>query len=70
MRIVLYLLIVSSFATLPAFGQATTVFAGIPAIKISEGGVERLKENLDRANAVNLECVISRIGEEYYWASR
>ena len=50
--------------------QATTVFGGMPGIKISEGGVERLPENLSRDRAVNLACVISRIGDKYYWASR
>jgi O-acetyl-ADP-ribose deacetylase (regulator of RNase III) len=32
--------------------QATTVFAGMPQIKIAEGGVERLPENLTRDKAV------------------
>lgn len=50
--------------------QATTVFKGIPTIKISEGGTERLAEALPRDKAVNLECVISKIGDNYYWASR
>ena len=50
--------------------QATTVFAGLPGVKISEGGVERVPENVSRDRAVNLACVISRIGEKYYWASR
>src|SRR5262245_35121856 len=50
--------------------QATTVFAGLPGVKISEGGVERVPENVSRDRAVNLACVISRIGDKYYWASR
>lgn len=39
-------------------------------VKISEGGIERLPEQLSGERAVNLECVISQIGEEFYWASR
>ena len=50
--------------------QATTVFVGLPGVKISEGGVERVPENVTRDRAVNLACVISRIGDKYYWASR
>jgi len=50
--------------------QVTTVFKGIPTFKISEGGIERSPESLPRDRAVNLECVISRIGEKHYWASR
>lgn len=54
-----------------AFVQApTTVFKGIPTLKISEGGVERTPEPLARAVAVNLACVVSRIGDDYFWASR
>jgi hypothetical protein len=49
---------------------ATTVFKGRPSMKITEGGVERLPEELPRERAINLECVISQIGDTYYWASR
>lgn len=46
------------------------VFKGLPTMKISEGGVERSPEAVPRATAVNLTCVISKIGDDYYWASR
>ena len=65
-------LVLAAMTLLPSMGfaQARTVFAGIPSVKISEEGVERLPENLSRDQAVNLGCVISRIGDDYYWASR
>lgn len=47
-----------------------TVFKGRPSVKISEGGIERLPEPVTRDRAVNLECVISQIGDSFYWASR
>jgi hypothetical protein len=47
-----------------------TVFKGRPLLKISEGGVERTPEQVARDRAVNLECVISQIGDSFYWASR
>ncbi len=47
--------------------QAITAFKGIPTTKVSEGGIERLPENLTPEQAVNLRCVISQIGEDYYW---
>jgi hypothetical protein len=53
-----------------AQAQSTTVFRGRPSVKISEGGVERLPETLSREKAINLECVISQIGDDFYWASR
>lgn len=63
-------------AVLPLFTPAlqaqapTTVFKGRPSVKISEGGLERLPEPVARDKAVNLEIVISQIGDSYYWASR
>lgn len=45
------------------------MFAGIPTTKISEGGVDRVIEKLERAKAVTSR-VISKIGGRYYWASR
>ena len=53
-----------------AYAQSRTVFAGIPVIKVSESGVERLPENLPRDKAVNFACVISEIDGKYYWATR
>ena len=49
--------------------QSRTVFSGLPVVKVSECGVERIPETLPRDKAVNLPCVISEIGGQYYWAS-
>lgn len=49
---------------------AENVFRGFPALKISEGGLERFPEKLSREKAVNSRCIISKIGKDYYWASR
>ncbi len=69
-RVQMTLIVAVFFVPLMTFAQAITVFSGIPSIKISEGGIERLSEDLTRDRAVNLGCVISRIGDKYYWASR
>jgi len=53
-----------------SFAQSETVFSGLPSIKISEGGTGRVIEDLPRDKALNLGCVISKIGGKYYWASR
>lgn len=50
--------------------DAETVFKGIPSIKISEGGTDRTPESLKRDSAIPLSCVISKIGNDYFWASR
>lgn len=64
------LVIVAGTISGPAFAQSRTVFSGIPVIKISEGGIERLPETIQRDKAINLGCVISEIGGRYYWATR
>jgi hypothetical protein len=56
--------------TSTAAQSAATVFKGRPSVKISKGGVERMPEQLPRERAIKLECVIRRIGDKYYWASR
>ena len=53
-----------------AAGQARTVFSGLPSVKVSEGGTERLAEAISRSQAANLGCVVSEIGGKYYWAMR
>jgi hypothetical protein len=50
--------------------QSTMVFKGLPTVKISEGGVSRVPENITRDMAENLKCIVSKIGGSYYWASR
>lgn len=55
--------------TTTAHAQATVVFKGLPIVKISEGGVSRVPENIARDKAVNVKCIINKIGGSYYWAS-
>jgi len=61
MRIKSFLVAIISFTMMVsfAFAQSETVFSGVPRVKISEGGVERLPEELSRKQGVNLRCVIS-----------
>ncbi|HEX8154511.1 MAG TPA: hypothetical protein VF698_15360 [Thermoanaerobaculia bacterium] len=68
MRIVL--IVATSIIAASLSAQSATVFRGRPSVKISEGGFERRPETLGREKSVNLECVISKIGDDYYWASR
>ena len=50
--------------------QAITVFSGVPSVKVSEGGLERTAENIPRERSADLACVVSQIGDKFYWASR
>ena len=50
--------------------QSRAVFSGLPVVKVSEGGLERIPERLPRDKAVNLTCVITEIRGQYYWATR
>ena len=65
-----YLAIAFMFVSVIAVEGQETVFRGRPVVKISEGGLERVPETVPREKAINLECVISKIGDRYFWASR
>ena len=67
---VIFALIAAFVVVGDAHAQATTVFRGRPSIKVSEAGRMRVPEEIPRSEAINLETVISRIGDEFYWASR
>ncbi len=57
------------FLTIAAQAQSIT-FAGLPSVKITEGGVERSAEKLDRATASTLSCVIKEKDGKFYWETR
>ena len=61
------LLVLVAASALP---QSHTIFSGMPSVKISEGGLERSPEDVTRAKAVSLACLISEIGGRFYWATR
>jgi hypothetical protein len=69
-RLLLLLSVLFTLLTPVPAQEALNVFQGIPIVKISESGDERVPENVPREKAVNLSCVISKIGDRYYWASR
>jgi hypothetical protein len=54
----------------PLHAKEAVIFTGIPEIKISEGGVSRVPESLDKEKAINFKCTITKIDNKYYWTSR
>lgn len=46
------------------------VFSGTPIVKISEGGASRVVEDLKGAEASEAECVVTKIGDKYFWKTR
>lgn len=54
----------------PLHATGAVIFIGIPEIKISEGGITRVPENLDKEKAINFKCTITKIDDKYYWTSR
>ena len=58
------------FTSLAPTQQAVIVFSGQPTHKVSEGGIERLPEKLERAKANEFQCVIVKKDGKYYWQSR
>lgn len=70
MRFPFGLLFLAILLSPAVYSQTQTVFSGSPSIKISEGGIERTPEKVSLKDAANLKCLISKIGDKYYWTSR
>ena len=45
-------------------------FTGLPSIKISEGGVERIAEKIEATKVQNISCVIREVDGKFFWVSR
>jgi hypothetical protein len=45
-------------------------FTGLPSVKISEGGVERIAEKIEPTKAQNISCVIKEVDGKFFWVSR
>jgi hypothetical protein len=45
-------------------------FVGVPAVRISEGGVERFAEKLEQSKSKEFVCVVKEIDGKFIWASR
>ena len=66
--LVLFLLVI--FAATLTYAAENIIFSGTPIVKISEGGIDRVVENIEGKRAMELRCVISKIGKKYYWTTR
>jgi hypothetical protein len=56
--------------TFPLYAKESIVFTGIPELKISEGGISRVPEKLNKEKAIQFKCTITKIDDKYYWTSR
>jgi len=56
--------------TAPLIARELIIFTGVPEIKISEGGLNRVPENLTKDKAIKFKCTITKIDDKYYWTSR
>lgn len=54
----------------PVFAEESIIFTGVPEIRISEGGVSRVPENLTKDKAIKYKCTITKMDDKYYWTSR
>lgn len=58
------------FSPTQLFAIDSVVFTGFPEIKISEGGINRVPEAISKEKAIEYRCVISKVGDKYYWTTR
>ena len=67
-KIILMLVLTLSASSL--FAGELIIFSGIPEIKISEGGLSRIPEKINKEKAMGYKCTISKIGDKYLWTTR
>jgi hypothetical protein len=70
MRSVILATFIFVIAAVVLFAEELIVFTGVPEIKISEGGVNRVPESLTKDKAIKFKCTITKIDDKYYWTSR
>lgn len=69
-RTLLLLLTIGGGAATTWAQQPHTEFRGKPLVKVTVSGATATAEKVPVASAPNLMCVVSKIGDDYYWASR
>ena len=66
-----FLLVVSvSVVITQTKGKETVVFIGQPTHKVSEGGLERTPEVLNKSKSTASICVIVKVKDKYFWKTR
>jgi hypothetical protein len=70
MRSVILATFIFLIAAVEVFAEEVIVFTGVPEIKISEGGVNRVPESLTKDKAIKFKCTITKMDDKYYWTSR
>ncbi len=71
-KIILPVLLLASIFLTQGHSQEgkEVIFTGIPVLKISEGGLNRVVEDIKGDKALEFKCTITKVGEKYFWASR
>ncbi len=69
-EILLVLLLGCSFAQVYGQENGEIIFSGVPVKKISEGGTNRIVEDLKGEKALAVKCAITKIGDKYLWQTR
>ena len=70
MKRITLMLVLILLNTSPLFAGESIIFTGIPEIKISEGGLSRIPENINSEKALGYKCTISKLDDKYLWTTR
>lgn len=70
MKRIILATVIFLIVAVPIFAAESIIFTGIPKIKISEGGVSRITENVPNDKAIQFKCTITQLDDKYFWTSR
>ena len=62
---VFYIFLFTNFCNAQSF-----TFIGMPSVKVTEGGIERSVEKIEKSQANSFNCVIKEIDGKFLWQTR
>lgn len=45
-------------------------FTGIPSVKVTESGIDRSAEKIEKSKALSVTCVVKEIDGKFFWETR
>lgn len=57
---------ISSILGFASDNEKIVFFNGAPLLKISEGGIEHMVEDINKEAALEYKCTITKIGDRYF----
>ena len=58
------------FISTPAFCSEKIIFSGKPIVRITENGISRVTNKLEKKQSLEYKCTITKVDKQYLWTTR